>query len=69
LKEQLKSEEKKMRNQLLDEYIKEDLIERKDDFLQKCPKCNNYMPNFIANCWYCGQLLDKDLIRLVEEKD
>lgn len=58
-----------MRNQLLDEYIKKDLIEKNDDFLQKCPKCNNYMPKFIANCWYCGEILDQDLIRLVEEKN
>jgi hypothetical protein len=59
----------KVRNQVLDNYLEHNLPKRRDEFLKKCPECNNLMPLFIANCWYCGEILDQDLIRLVKGKD
>jgi hypothetical protein len=58
----------KLSNLLLDDFLNADLSRIDDEFLQKCPKCKNYMPSFIANCWYCGEILDQDLIRLIKNK-
>jgi hypothetical protein len=33
-----------------------------------CSICGRVVPNHIAICWNCGQVLDKQLIKLMKQK-
>jgi hypothetical protein len=34
-----------------------------------CPDCGRSVPCHIAICWNCGQVLDKQLIKLIKLKE
>jgi len=46
----------------LDDFFKSD---KKEENIIVCEKCGTKMPEQVALCWHCGNVLDENLRRLM----
>jgi len=46
----------------LDDFFKSD---EKEENIIICEKCGTKMPEHVALCWHCGNVLDENLRRLM----
>jgi len=39
---------------------------KKYDCFKQCDKCGKYMPQSLVMCWYCGNIIDDNLLELLK---
>jgi DNA-directed RNA polymerase subunit RPC12/RpoP len=49
---------------LLDDYLELP----KNNVVNSCSECGSKIPNSVALCWYCGEILIKDIIRIMKQR-
>lgn len=49
----------------LDDFFKSD---KREENIIVCEKCGMKMPEHVALCWHCGNVLDENLRRLMGER-